>query len=80
MTDIASLMRVSGIDAIDARALLRATLAVDDAYLIAHATDEISVRHETQFRALAARLEKEKTVKTVRKAGVAVRHRTKVRC
>ena len=55
MSGIAQLMRVSGIDAIDARALLRATLAVDDAYLIAHATDEIAAQHEAQFRALAAR-------------------------
>jgi release factor glutamine methyltransferase len=52
---IVDLMRGSAIDAIDARVLLRATLAVNDAYLIAHANDEVSAQHEAQFRALAAR-------------------------
>jgi release factor glutamine methyltransferase len=51
----AELTRTSGIAAIDARVLLRATLGVTDAYLIAHAHDEISAQHAAQFRALAAR-------------------------
>ena len=52
---IASLMRASALDIIDARVLLRTVLGVNDAYLIAHAGDEVSVQHAAQFRALAAR-------------------------
>ena len=55
MISIAELMRAGRIDAIDARVLLRATLGVNDAYLIAHAHDGVSAPHEAQFRALAAR-------------------------
>ncbi len=55
MTTIAELMRSSGIDAMDARVLLRATLAVNDAHLIAHADDEVPAQHAAQFRAAAAR-------------------------
>jgi len=55
MISIAELTRGSGIDAIDARVLLRAALGVSDAHLIAHAGDEISAQHEARFRALAAR-------------------------
>lgn len=55
---IAELMRasaLSGMDPIDTRALMRATLGVNDAYLIAHADDEVSAPHAAHFRALAAR-------------------------
>ena len=55
MISIAELTRGSGIDAIDARVLLRAALGVSDAHLIAHAGDEISAQHEARFRAHAAR-------------------------
>ncbi len=52
---IADLLRACGIDAMDARVLLRTVLGVNDAYLIAHATDTVSAQHATQFRALASR-------------------------
>ena len=52
---IAKLMRGCALDALDARVLLRTVLGVDDAYLIAHADDEVSAQHEAAFRALAAR-------------------------
>ena len=55
MITIAEQMQGSGINAMDARVLLRATLDVSDAYLIAHANDEISAQHAAQFRALAER-------------------------
>ncbi|MEQ1774281.1 MAG: peptide chain release factor N(5)-glutamine methyltransferase [Burkholderiales bacterium] len=55
MISIADMMRASGIDAVDARVLLRTTLGVNDAYLVAHAADEISAQHEAHFCALAAR-------------------------
>jgi release factor glutamine methyltransferase len=55
MKTFAELMRACSIDPVDARVLLRAMLAVDDAYLIAHAGDAVSAQHENQFRALAAR-------------------------
>ena len=55
MISIADLMRSSGMDAIDARVLMRATLGVNDAHLIARANDEISMQHAAQFRALAER-------------------------
>ena len=46
---------LSGMAPIDVRVLLRATLGVNDAYLIAHAGDEVSAQHAAQFRVLAAR-------------------------
>jgi release factor glutamine methyltransferase len=55
MIVIAALLQNSAIDVIDARVLLRATLGVNDAYLIAHARDAVGVQQEAQFRALAAR-------------------------
>lgn len=55
MVSIAQLMRNSGIAAVDARVLLRTVLGENDAYLIAHAGDEVSAQHETQFRVVAAR-------------------------
>lgn len=55
MKTLADLLRGSGIDAIDARVLLRTVLGVDDAYLVAHGSDPASAQHETQFRALAIR-------------------------
>ena len=55
MTTLAELMRASGIASLDARVLLRAALAVNDAYLVAHANEECPVQHAAQFRALAAR-------------------------
>ena len=55
MNSIAELLRNSAIDAIDARVLLRTTLGVNDAYLIAHAGDDVSAQHAAQFRALVAR-------------------------
>ncbi len=55
MTTLAQLMRASGIGSSDARVLLRTALAVNDAYLVAHADEECAVEHATQFRALAAR-------------------------
>jgi release factor glutamine methyltransferase len=55
MMTIAHALRNSGLAAIDARVLLRAMLAVDDVYLIAHAGDALSAQHEARFRALAAR-------------------------
>lgn len=55
MSNIATLLRGSDIDSVDARVLLRATLGVNDAYLIAHANDALSAQQTTQFHALAAR-------------------------
>ena len=55
MTTLAQLMRASGIASSDARVLLRAALAVNDAYLVAHANEECPAQHATHFRALAAR-------------------------
>lgn len=55
MISIAQALQSSGVAAIDARVLLRAALAVDDVYLIAHAGDALSEPHETRFRALLAR-------------------------
>ena len=54
MMTIALMLQSACIAAIDARVLLRATLGVNDAYLVAHADDEISVPHAAQFRAFAA--------------------------
>jgi len=48
-------MQRSGIDAVDARVLLRAVLEVDDVHLIAHGSDTVNTQREAQFRALAAR-------------------------
>src|SRR5690349_8427973 len=55
MISIVSLAKSVGIDAVDARGLLRSVLGVNDAYLIAHGDDAVSAQHEAQFRALAAR-------------------------
>ncbi len=55
MTIIQALLHGSGLDAVDARVLLRAVLGVDDVYLIVHGNDTVSAQHEAQFRALAAR-------------------------
>jgi release factor glutamine methyltransferase len=55
MEILSRLVLTSGLAAIDARVLMRATLSVNDAYLIAHADDEISLEHARQFRAAAAR-------------------------
>ncbi len=55
MTTLAELMRASGIASIDARVLLRAALAVNDVYLVAHANDECPAQHAAQFHATAAR-------------------------
>ena len=55
MNNVVKLLRGSGLDAVDARVLLRAVLGVDDVYLIAHDNDTVSAQHEAQFRALAAR-------------------------
>jgi release factor glutamine methyltransferase len=55
MNTITELLRNSAIDAVDGRALLRATLGVDDAFLVAHAGDEVAPRQAEHFRALAAR-------------------------
>jgi release factor glutamine methyltransferase len=55
MITIAELLQGSGIDAIDARVLLRAVLGVHDAYFIAHRDDAVTAQHASRFRALAAR-------------------------
>jgi release factor glutamine methyltransferase len=55
MVTAIELMQAGGIDAIDARVLLRKALGVDGAYLIAHGNDAITAQLETKFRALAAR-------------------------
>lgn len=55
MIGIATLLRASGLAAIDARVLLRAALGVDDVYLIAHDRDPVSAEHLEKFRAFAAR-------------------------
>ncbi|MBM3344619.1 MAG: peptide chain release factor N(5)-glutamine methyltransferase [Betaproteobacteria bacterium] len=55
MHGVAELLRASAIDASDARVLLRFVLGVNDAYLIAHARDDVGVQQAEQFRALAAR-------------------------
>lgn len=55
MIIIAQALQRSGVDAIDARVLLRAVLGVNDAYLIAHAGVALDALQSAQFRALAAR-------------------------
>ena len=55
MINIAQALRGSGLDALDARVLLRAVLARDDVYLIAHADDALDTSHEARFRELVAR-------------------------
>lgn len=52
---IAELLREHPIELTDARVLLRAVLGVNDAYLIAHARDEVSALRAAQFRAAAVR-------------------------
>lgn len=54
MSTIAALMKRSALAPVDARVLMRATLGVNDAYLIAHADDELSAQHAARFCALAA--------------------------
>jgi release factor glutamine methyltransferase len=48
-------LRVDGLDRVDAKALLRAALHCDDAYLIAHGRDRIAPVALRAFRALVAR-------------------------
>lgn len=55
MQTIAELVNSSGIDALDARVLLRETLGVSDAFLIAHADEAVSTEHAEQFCAAATR-------------------------
>lgn len=55
MISIAQALQSSGVDAIDARVLLRKVLGVNDAYLIAHADDALDAQQAAQFRSLAAR-------------------------
>ena len=55
MQTIAELSRNSGLDALDARVLLRATLGVSDTFLIAHAGDIVGAQQAAQFCAVAAR-------------------------
>ena len=55
MNTIAMLLRHSAIDAVDARVLLRTTLGVSDAHLIAHASDALAADHAEKFAALVAR-------------------------
>ena len=55
MNTIATLLQHSAIDAVDARVLLRTTLGVNDAHLIAHAGDALAAEHAEKFAALAAR-------------------------
>ena len=52
---IAQALSLPGLDAIDARALLRAALGVDDAYLIAHLADVLTLPQIERFAALAVR-------------------------
>ena len=52
---IASALAGSQLDPIDARALLRQVCGVDDAYLIAHANDDLSSRDLDAFAALVIR-------------------------
>lgn len=53
--DVASALRVKTIDAIDARALLRALLRVSDVHLVAHGERTLTAAEERQFQALIAR-------------------------
>lgn len=55
MSTIADLLRTRNFAAGDARVLLRETLGVTDAYLIAHADDAVAAEPATRFAALAAR-------------------------
>lgn len=55
MNSIAELLREPPIAALDARVLLRTVLGVNDAYLIAHARDELSAEQAARFHALTAR-------------------------
>ena len=52
---IAQALAGAGLDAIDARALLRHVCGVDDAYLVAHADDSLSVTQTTAYETLVAR-------------------------
>lgn len=49
------MMKTSGIDASDARVLLRTVLGVDEAFLVAHAFDTVKAEQEAEFHELAAR-------------------------
>lgn len=55
MKTLAELLQTGGIDPIDARVLLRAVLGVNDAYLIAHARDQVNAQEAERYRALVAR-------------------------
>jgi release factor glutamine methyltransferase len=52
---IAQALATSRLDIVDARALLRHACGVDDAYLIAHAHDELSAAHSAAFAGMVAR-------------------------
>jgi len=52
---LTELLRASGIDRIDARALMRVLLGVNDAYLIAHGSDVLAPNERVHYRALVAR-------------------------
>src|SRR5476649_1776019 len=52
---IAQALAGARLDAIDARVLMRHACSVDDAYLIAHAHDELSAAHSATYAALVAR-------------------------
>ncbi|HEV7820272.1 MAG TPA: peptide chain release factor N(5)-glutamine methyltransferase [Burkholderiales bacterium] len=52
---IAQALAGAGLDVIDARALLRHVCGVDDAYLIAHADDSLSVTQTAAYQELIAR-------------------------
>ncbi len=52
---LSELLRTSGIDLIDARALMRMLLGVNDAYLIAHGSDVLAPNEQACYRALVAR-------------------------
>jgi release factor glutamine methyltransferase len=52
---IAQALAGAGLDAVDARALLRHVCGADDAYLIAHADDDLSAAQIKAYQALIAR-------------------------
>lgn len=55
MTTVAAALAAAALDAVDARALMRAALGVDTAWLIAHAGDALAPAALARFAALAAR-------------------------
>jgi release factor glutamine methyltransferase len=52
---LAQALAAAQLDAVDARALMRHLLGVDDAYLITHADDALSAAQNTAYAALVAR-------------------------